>query len=76
MWGPLVKQSGVLWLEFTGVFFGLFALTAGIGVWKNRGDLLGSGVGRERVWFAVGMCVVFGYFTVSSFMRARRRSKG
>lgn len=75
VWGPLMKQSGVLWLEFTGVFFGLFAATAGVGVWKNRVDLLGSGAARERVWFAVAMLVVFGYFTVSSFVRARRRGR-
>lgn len=75
VWAPFVKQSGVLWLEFTGVFFGLFALTAGVGVWKNRGDLLGNGAARERVWFAVGMCLVFTYFTASSFVRARRRGR-
>ena len=26
VWGPLVRLSGVLWLEFTGVFFGIFAV--------------------------------------------------
>ena len=75
IWAPLAKQSGVLWLEFTGVFFGLFTLTAGAGVWKHRGDLLGSGAARQRVWFAFAMLVIFGYFTISSFVRARRRGR-
>ena len=75
VWGPLVKQSGVLWLEFTGVFFGLFAVTAGLAVWKSRWDLLGTGAGQQRAWFAVAMLLVFGYFTVSSFVRARRRGR-
>src|SRR5271155_2745971 len=29
VWGRVAKLSGVLWLELTGVFFGLFALFAG-----------------------------------------------
>ena len=28
---PFVKLSGVLWLEFTGVFFGIFALWPRVG---------------------------------------------
>ena len=32
-WGPLAKASGALWLELTGVFFGIFAVFAGGGVW-------------------------------------------
>ena len=75
VWAPLAKQSGVLWLEFTGVFFGLFAITAGAGVWKHRADLLGNGTTRGRAWFAVAMLLVFGYFTVSSFARAHRRAR-
>ncbi len=75
VWRPIVKQSGVLWLEFTGVFFGLFAVTAAAGIWKHRTDLLGSGAPRERAWFTVAMLVVFGYFTISSFVRAHRRGQ-
>src|ERR1700722_7108097 len=34
VWGPFARLSGVLWLEFTGVFFGLFAVTMGVGLWR------------------------------------------
>ena len=76
VWGPFAKLSGVLWLEFTGVFFGLFALTAALGVWRRWGDLRAGVAAGHRLWFAVGMLVVFGYFSVSSFLRARRRGRG
>lgn len=75
VWGPFVKLSGVLWLEVTGVFFGLFAVTAALGIWKSRGDFSAGGAAEHRVWFAVGMLVVFGYFSASSFLRARRRGR-
>ena len=39
VWRPFVRLSGVLWLEFTGVFFGIFAVYAASGSWKLRGDL-------------------------------------
>ncbi len=76
VWRPVVKLSGVLWLEMTGVFFGLFAVTAAVGIWKSRGELHGGAAAEHRLWFAAGMLIVFGYFSVSSFLRARRRSRG
>ena len=75
VWRPLVKLSGVLWLEMTGVFFGLFAVTAAVGVWKSRGELHAGGAAEHRFLFAAGMLIVFGYFSVSSFLRARRRGR-
>jgi hypothetical protein len=75
VWGPVAKASGVLWLEVTGVFFGIFALTAGIELWKRHGDFRTPGDGRQHAWFALAMLVVFGWFTVSSFVRASRRGK-
>ncbi len=75
VWGPFVKLSGVLWLEVTGVFFGIFALTAGVEVWKRRADLHSAGDAHTHLVFAVAMLLVFGYFTVSSFVRAGRRGR-
>ncbi len=72
IWGPFVKLSGVLWLELTGVFFGIFAVFAIGGAWKMAmnhdvpGHLIGAGV----------MAVLFGYFCVSSFVKASRRGRG
>ncbi len=78
VWGPVVKLSGVLWLELTGVFFGLFALFAGIAAWKLRGNLHLSPTNADahtHLQLAVGMAVIFGYFCVSSFLRASHRGR-
>ncbi len=77
-WGPVVKLSGVLWLEFTGVFFGIFALFAAGGAWKLRATFHQTSAntdGRTHFELALGMAIVFGYFCLSSFLRANRRSR-
>jgi hypothetical protein len=76
VWGPFVRVSRVLWLEVTGVFFGLFAVTAAMDAWKHRADLHTAGVSPQHLYFALAMFVVFGWFTFSSFLNARRRSRG
>ncbi len=76
VWAPVVKVSGVLWLEVTGCFFALFALFAAVELWRRRGDLHAGGAARQHLVFAAAMFVVFGYFTVSSFVKAHRRSRG
>ena len=79
MWGPFVKLSGELWLELTGVFFGVFAVFAGSGAWKMRTALYETVANHDahlRFLVSVAMAVLFGYFCVSSFVRANRRSRG
>jgi hypothetical protein len=75
---PLARLSGVLWLELTGVFFGLFAVTAAGAAWRLR-DALRETAGNheEHVRFLVAVIVtaVFGYFCVSSFVKANRRGR-
>ena len=76
--GRFARLSGVLWLEFTGVFFGLFAVFAVGGMWKLRENLFDTGANHEahvRFLIAGAMAAVFGYFCVSSFVRAGRRSR-
>lgn len=76
--GPLVKLSGVLWLELTGVFFGIFAVFAGGGAWKMRSALEETAGNHEehvRFLVAAAMALIFGYFCVSSFVRASRRGR-
>lgn len=78
MWGPFVKLSGVLWLEFTGVFFGLFAMTAGLAAWKQRADVHVTATNSDahlRFLLVSGVALMFGYFFVSSFVKAHRRGK-
>jgi hypothetical protein len=79
VWGPFVKLSGALWLELTGVFFGIFAVFASVNAWKMRGalhEIAGSRDTHVRLLIAVAMAVVFAYFSVSSFVKANRRSRG
>lgn len=75
---PLVRLGGVLWLELTGVFFGIFALFAGTAMWKQRGSLHAASTNHDAyVHFLLlgGMTLVFGYFFVSSFVKAHLRGK-
>jgi hypothetical protein len=78
VWKPFVKLSGVLWLEFTGVFFGIFALFAATGAWKLKENWRGVAANHEaHVQFLLTalMALVFGYFFVSSFVKAHRRGR-
>jgi hypothetical protein len=78
VWRPFVRLSGVLWLEVTGVFFGLFALIAVGYLWKLRGAWrtgAADPASHRSLMGAVVMLVLFGYFCVSSFVRARRRER-
>ena len=75
VWNPFVRLSGVLWLEVTGVFFGIFARFALGAVWRLRGAWHASAEDHRGLVGAVAMLAVFGYFCVSSFVRARRRER-
>lgn len=78
VWRPFVRLSGVLWLEFTGVFFGIFALYAGSGAWKLRGEIHETATNHDahiHFLMAAIMAVVFTYFCVSSFLRASRKGR-
>lgn len=79
VWRPFVRLSGVLWLEVSGVFFGVFALLAAGYMWKLRGAWHASAANaasHRSLLGAAVMLVLFGYFCVSSFMRARQRERG
>ena len=73
--GPLRKASGVLWLEFTGSFFALFAVAMAAETWKRRAELRPAEVLHGHAWLAPVMLVVFAYFALSSFVRAARRGR-
>ncbi len=78
IWGPFARLGGVLWLEVTGVFFGLMAFSVGAGAWKLRGALHGTAANHEdhvRLLVAIGITLVFAYFCVSSYVRAGRRGR-
>jgi len=73
---PATRLTNVIWLEVTGVFFSLFAITGAAYCWKNwhvvRG---GSADEQHRLWIMAAMTAVFGYFCISSFVRAKRRAR-
>ena len=75
VWGPFAKASSVLWLEVTGVLFGMFAAVAGVWAWTHRGDLAVAGNPAHQEWVRLGMLALFGYLTVSSYVRAAKRSR-
>jgi hypothetical protein len=78
VWGPFVKVSGQLWLELTGVFFGIFAVFAATTAWKMRDDLHETAANHDphvHLLLTAGMAVVFGYFCVTSFVKSSRRGK-
>ncbi len=72
---PVVRFSSVVWLQVTGVFFALVAVTMGTAAWKARAGLhsAANSYGTMKVCAYVAVCVLFTYFTVSSFVRAARR---
>ncbi len=77
--GRLVRLSGALWLELTGVFFGIFAVSAVAGSWRMRAALHETAENHDahvRLLISLTMAAVFGYFCVSSFVKANRRSRG
>lgn len=79
VWKPFVRLAGVLWLEVTGVFFGVFAAFAVSAMWKLRAAWHATAANtkdHENFLWSGGMALVFGYFCVSGFVRARRRERG
>jgi hypothetical protein len=76
VWRPFVRLSGVLGLEVSGVFFGIFALFALAAAVRLRAAWRPHSAGNRQLLVAVAMLVVFGYFCVSNFVRARRRERG
>jgi hypothetical protein len=71
---PFRKATRALWHEITGSFFALFALSFGAGAWHARAGAI-SPIPNDRYHF-YAFCIfalVFGYFSISSFVRARRR---
>jgi len=71
------RLTSVLWLEVTGSFFAIFALSLGIAVWKNR-HAFAAGWNTEPAHKLVVYLLAFAafaYFAVSSFLRAKRRER-
>ena len=74
IWGPLLHVSAVLWLEITGVFFALFALFFGQQTWLRRAAYV-RGPEHAHLLMYAAVFLMFAYFSASSFLRARQRSR-
>ena len=74
VWKPFAHASGVLWLEVTGLFFGIFTLFFASNTYKLRNEW---DIGPDHQRFLVYSLVTlaFAYFTFSSFYRARKKEK-
>ncbi len=71
---PFAHASSVLWLEITGCFFALFAAFFGQNVYHLRAQYAGGPAHRTFELYCF-LTAVFVYFSASSFLRARVRSR-
>ena len=69
---PFSRVGGILWLQVTGFFFGLFDLVFATEAWRTHADYA-SGPQHQRFLIAAGLTLVFGYLCVSAFWRANRK---
>ena len=69
---PFSRVGGIVWLEVTGFFFGIFAVYFGADVWRVRASLH-HGPEHNHLLLSVAVCLGFAYLSVSAFLRARRR---
>ncbi len=64
----------VLWLEVTGFLFGAFTLWGGTAL-VHQYKVKGWAVDPQRFWVIVAFTLVCGWFTLTSFFRARKTAK-
>ena len=73
---PFARAGHVLWLEVMGTFFALFAAIFISYACRYRAGLHATDADAHRHFlFSIGAAALFGYFAVSSFVRARRRER-
>ncbi len=65
----------LLWLEITGVFFLFFALAGGLAFWREFQKWQSGKAGPGKMVLAACFAGVFLWFGVSSFYRAKTRSR-
>ena len=72
--GPFTHAGSMLWLEITGLFFALFALFFVQSVYRVRAAWR-QGPEHSHLLLYCALAVAFAWFSVSSFIRAYRKSK-
>ncbi len=71
---PFRRVGGILWLEITGAFFLLPAVVFAPNVWRTRASWA-TGPDHRTFLASAVVVAVFLYLGVTSFWRARRRSR-
>ena len=69
------RAAHQLWLEVTGFFFLIMTLGFATATLKEYGKYHAGGVSGSRVAIALCVTLTFGWFGVSSFWKARRKSQ-
>ena len=64
----------LLWLQITGVFFLFFALAGGLACWREYQAWQAGKIGPGKMVLAACFALVFLWFGVSSFWRAKRKA--
>ena len=72
--GPFTHAGSVLWLEITGLFFALFALFFVQSAYRVRASWR-LGPEHAHLLLYIVLAVGFAWFSVSSFLRAYRKSR-
>ncbi len=70
-WGHFSRLARLLWLEVTGLFFVAFAVIGGLAAWHEYSKYK---VLSGRLAAALCFTVIFAWFGLSSFWRARRKA--
>lgn len=74
IFGPFVRVSSILWSEITGVFFALFAVFFAQGAFRLRTQWA-VGPDHAKLLLYGALTLLFAYFCLSSFYRARKKEK-
>ncbi len=69
---PVKRASRAVSLEISGSFFALFALTFAAGAWRFAPEMRLGGSGLYRFVACCLVAVMFGWFAISNFAKARR----
>jgi hypothetical protein len=67
------RTTHILWLEITGFFFLVFATVCASAGWREYQRHLEGKADLNRVYVAAAIALLFVWFGVTSFVRARRR---
>lgn len=68
------RVLSILWHQVTGVFFLAFATIGALACVREYRSYTEGKVGPGRVILIAGFALLFGYFALSNFMRAGRRT--